>query len=72
MSEHGFGVPSVRLVRLLSLPTAYKPLGNKAISHRKLGSVGKAAFPLQLVGLMDYAIEVSTVDPRWPPCCDIN
>ncbi len=29
-------MPSVRLVRLLSLPTAYKPLKNKAISHRKL------------------------------------
>jgi hypothetical protein len=36
MSEHGCGVPSVRSVRLLSLPTAYKPLENKAISHRKL------------------------------------
>jgi hypothetical protein len=42
------------------------------LSDDRLGSVGKAAFPLQLVGLMDYAIEVSTVDPRWPPCCDIN
>ena len=36
MSEHGSGVPSVRLVRFLSLPTAYKSLENKAISHRKL------------------------------------
>ena len=36
VSEHGSGVPSVRLVRLLSLPPAYKLRENKAISHRKL------------------------------------
>ena len=34
--EHGSGVPSVRSVRFLSMPPAYKPLENKAISHRKL------------------------------------
>ena len=29
MSEHGCGVPSVRLVRFLSMPTAYKPPGKQ-------------------------------------------